>query len=132
MRVAGRILGLGLLTIFLAVTSGPASAEPPAMDDVPYQDDAHASRRPLAPPPWDRAAALDLSLGSMMINTIFFPVKLAIGLVGAELGGLAGAMNGGDIEAAAGVWNVTTDGSYFITPADLDGRGSVQLGGDSR
>lgn len=67
----------------------------------------------------------------MLINAVYFPVKMALGIVGAEVGGLAGAMNGGDEEAAAGIWNVTTDGSYFVTPADLDGRGDFRLGSDA-
>ncbi len=101
------------------------------MDEVPPERDAFGKNRPIAPEPWNRAVSLDLSLGSMLINTVFFPVKLAVGIVGAEIGGLAGALNGGDQEAARGVWNVTTDGSYFVTPAALDGRERFTLGSDA-
>lgn len=101
------------------------------LDEVPPERDAFGANRPIAPEPWNRAVSLDLSLGSLLINTVFFPVKLAVGIVGAEVGGLAGALNGGDEEAARGVWNVTTDGSYFVTPAALDGRERFTLGSDA-
>lgn len=108
-----------------------AYGPPPSLDEAPAERDAFSANRPIAPAPWNRAVSADLSLGSMLINAVFFPVKMAIGIVGAEVGGLAGAANGGDEEAARGIWNVTTDGSYFVTPADLDGRGQFTLGSDA-
>lgn len=108
-----------------------AYGPPVGLDEAPAEKDAFSANRPIAPAPWNRAVSADLSLGSLLINTIFFPVKLAVGIVGAEVGGLAGAMNGGDEEAARGIWNVTTDGSYFVTPADLDGRDQFTLGSDA-
>ncbi|HEY8517186.1 MAG TPA: hypothetical protein VIS07_16885 [Candidatus Binatia bacterium] len=112
-------------------SSFSAYGPPIGLNEVPPEEDAFAAHRPIAPEPWNRAVSLDLSLGSLLINTVFFPVKLAVGIVGAEIGGLAGAMNGGDQEAARGVWNVTTDGSYFVTPAALDGREQFTLGSDA-
>lgn len=112
-------------------SSFSAYGPPIGLNEAPAEKDAFSDNRPIAPAPWNRAVSLDLSLGSMLINTIFFPVKLAVGIVGAEVGGLAGAMNGGDEEAARGVWNVTTDGSYFVTPARLDGRDEFTLGSDA-
>ncbi len=112
-------------------SSFSAYGPPTGLEEQPAEKDAFAADRPIAPAPWNRLVSLNLSLGSMLINTVFFPVKLAVGLVGAEVGGIAGAMNGGDEEAAAGVWNVTTDGSYFVTPAALDGRSEFTLGSDN-
>jgi len=113
-------------------SSFSAYGPPTGLEETPAEKDAFATDRPIAPAPWNRLVSFGpLSLGSMLINTVFFPVKLAVGIVGAEVGGLAGAMNGGDEEAAAGVWNVTTDGSYFVTPAALDGRSEFALGGDN-
>ena len=108
-----------------------AYGPPPGLNEAPPEQDAFSPNRPIAPAPWNRAVSANLSLGSMLINAVFFPVKMPLGIVGAEVGGLAGAMNGGDEEAAAGIWNVTTDGSYFVTPADLDGRGEFTLGSDT-
>jgi hypothetical protein len=150
----GRIFGARARTIGLAtglaalLTASPGLAEsnpvpdstedssfsaygpPTGLAEMPPEKDAFAANRPIAPEPWNRAVSADLSLGSMLINTVFFPIKLAVGIVGAEVGGLAGAMNGGDEEAARGIWNVTTDGSYFVTPAALDGREQFTLGSD--
>jgi hypothetical protein len=112
-------------------SSFSAYGPPVGLDEIPPEKDAFAENRPIAPEPWNRAVGLDLSLGSLLINTVFFPVKMVVGIVGAEVGGLAGAMNGGDEEAARGVWNVTTDGSYFVTPAALDGRERFTLGSDA-
>lgn len=131
-----------LVTSFAAAEGNPvpdstedssfsAYGPPTSLEETPAEKDAFAANRPIAPEPWDKAVSLNLSLGSLLINTVFFPVKLALGIVGAEVGGLAGAMNGGDEEAAAGVWNVTTDGSYFVTPAALDGRSEFRLTGDA-
>ena len=108
-----------------------AYGPPPSLEEAPAERDAFSPNRPIAPAPWNRAVSANLSLGSILINAVYFPVKMALGIVGAEVGGLAGAMNGGDEEAAAGIWNVTTDGSYFVTPADLDGRGDFRLGSDA-
>ena len=142
MRTAATFCAV-LLSASLAAAQGnpvPDSTEdstfsaygpPTSLEETPAEKDAFAANRPIAPAPWNRLVSLNLSLGSMLINTVFFPVKLAVGIVGAEVGGLAGAMNGGDEEAAAGVWNVTTDGSYFVTPAALDGREEFALGGDA-
>ncbi|MEI8357249.1 MAG: hypothetical protein RL698_3013 [Pseudomonadota bacterium] len=95
-----------------------------------YYDDLYVRRRLVERYPVERGQAAALSVGSTLINTVFFPVKLAVGIVGAEAGGFAGAMNGGDEEAAAGIWNVTTDGSYFVTPRILDGREPFYWGSD--
>ena len=142
-RAIGLAAGLAaVLTASTGVAQGnpvPDSTEdstfsaygpPTGLAETPPERDAFAANRPIAPEPWNRAVSADLSLGSMLINTVFFPVKLVVGIVGAEVGGLAGALNGGDEEAARGVWNVTTDGSYFVTPAALDGREQFTLGSD--
>lgn len=115
-------------TTTTTVTTAPATS----MYDVAPEHDAYASERPLAPEPWDKAAEFVLSMSSVMFNVVIFPVKLAVGVAGAEVGGIAGALNGGDEEAAAGIWNVTTDGSYFATPEILDGRDRFHYAGDSR
>jgi hypothetical protein len=129
-RVAARAVAIAI-GVSLALATA-AHADPRDLNQVSPQYDAYASQRPDAPPPWDRAAELVLSLGSTLINVVYFPVKLATGIVGAEVGGIAGAMTGGDVEAAAGVWNVTTDGSYFATPQTLDNRADFRVGGDQR
>jgi hypothetical protein len=78
----------------------------------------------------NKAIGVGESLGSLIFNTFFFPVKLVVGTGGAVLGGVTGAMTGGDERAASQIWNVTTDGSYFMTPSKVEGRTRLRLTGD--
>jgi hypothetical protein len=131
----GRRMRRVVLCIALAgamLSSRLALAQPGDLNEVRPDQDAYAEDRPLAQPPVDRLVAADLSLGAALINVVYHPIKLAVGVGGAVLGGVVGALTGGDEEAAAGVWNVTTDGSYFTTPARLDSRRSFEFGGDVR
>ena len=57
-----------------------------------------------------------------VINLLFyFPLKLVVGIVGAELGGISGWATGGDERAAEGIWRPTVGGTYFITPQIIEG-----------
>jgi len=120
------------LTGAALLASRVAFAQPGDLTEVSPDHDAYAYDRPLAEPPADKAVGVVLSLGSVMLNLVYHPVKLAVGIVGAELGGIAGAVTGGDQEAAAGIWNVTTDGDYWVQPARLDSRRSFSVTGDQR
>ena len=57
-----------------------------------------------------------------VLSVVYFPVKLALGTAGALLGGISGWATGGNERAAEGIWRPLTGGSYFITPAVLDGK----------
>src|SRR5215471_1224781 len=94
--VAARTVAIAIgVSLALATV---AHADPRDLNQVSPQYDAYSSQRPDAPPPWDRLVGVVLSLGSAMINVVYFPVKLATGVVGAEVGGIAGALTGGDVE----------------------------------
>ncbi len=56
-----------------------------------------------------------------VINLFYFPLKLVVGIVGAELGGISGWATGGDERAAEGIWRPMTGGTYFITPQIIEG-----------
>jgi hypothetical protein len=56
-----------------------------------------------------------------VLSLFYFPLKLAVGVSGAVLGGVSGWATGGDERAAEGVWRPMTGGTYFITPQVLDG-----------
>lgn len=92
----------------------------------PYEDAFHEDRAP------SKGIGFLASLGSIVMSAVTFPVKMVVGVGGAMTGGVAGAMNGGDEEAAAGIWNVTTDGSYYVSPQVLEGRKPFRLTGDHR
>ncbi len=71
--------------------------------------------------------AAGFSLLAAVTNVVYFPVRLGLTAVTAELGGLTGWMVGGDQQAAQAVWNVT-DGQAYITPAILEGREALRFG----
>lgn len=83
-------------------------------------------------PHLNRTKRFFLSIGSTIGSVLYFPVKLVVGVTGAWVGGIAGALSGGDQATAAGIWNVTTDGDYFVSPEELDHTREFRLTGDHR
>ena len=68
-----------------------------------------------------------VSLAAALLNAVYFPARLVLTIVTAELGGYTGMMTGGDRQAAGAVWDAT-DGQGFITPAMLEGREPMRFG----
>jgi len=60
-------------------------------------------------------------LGLPILNVVYFPVKLVVGVAGAVLGGVSGFLSGGNERLAEGIWHPMTGGTYFITPEMIDG-----------
>jgi hypothetical protein len=73
------------------------------------------------------AQAAGISLGAALVNTVYFPVRLAVTVLTAEVGGFTGFFTGGDNASARSVWN-STNGQAFITPDILEGRERLQFG----
>jgi hypothetical protein len=71
------------------------------------------------------ASEFGLALLTPLVNVVYFPVKLAVGVVGAALGGISGWATGGDERAAEGIWRPMTGGTYWITPGMM--RGETQF-----
>ncbi len=102
-----------------------AYGEPIEMQYVDAERDAFAFER--AP---NKGVGVAESFGGLIFNSFFFPLKMVLGVGGAALGGTIGALSGGDERSAAQIWNVTTDGSYFITPSEMEGKRPLRLTGD--
>lgn len=128
-------VGAAMFVLVAAVVPANAESEfvyreepwPGDLTEVsPYDDAFHEDRAP------SKGVGFLASLGSMVMSAVTFPVKMVVGVTGAVTGGVAGAMNGGDEEAAAGIWNVTTDGSYYVSPQVLEGRKPFRMTGDHR
>jgi len=66
------------------------------------------------------AAALDL---------VYTPAKTITALVGLPIGAMTGLLTGGDTRSAYAVWVPMTSGTYFITPANLEGAEPVEFFG---
>ena len=73
------------------------------------------------------AQALGISLLAATANLVYFPVRLAVTVVTAELGGLTGWLTGGDQPSARAVWNAT-EGQAFITAGMIEGRETLRFG----
>jgi len=73
------------------------------------------------------AQAGGISLAAAAINVFYFPVRFAVTLVTAEVGGLTGWLTGGDTASARSVWGLT-DGQAYIKPAILEGRERLRFG----
>jgi hypothetical protein len=89
-----------------------------------------ASAAPQAPqlePPPRPAQAAGFSLAAAGANIFYFPARFALTVVMAELGGLTGAMTGGDSRSARAVCNLT-QGQAFITPGVLEGHEALRFG----
>ncbi|MFI5396692.1 MAG: hypothetical protein ACHQ9S_14250 [Candidatus Binatia bacterium] len=67
------------------------------------------------------------SLLAALTNIVYFPLRLTITLVTAEVGGFAGWITGGDKAAAQAVWQ-STDGQAYIRPEVLEGRERLRFG----
>ena len=59
--------------------------------------------------------------GALAIDVVYVPVRFAITVVGAFVGGFEGLISAGDVGAADKIFGIT-DGSQVITPAMLEGR----------
>lgn len=65
-------------------------------------------------------AELGMGIASTVLSVFYTPVRLAVGVVGAGLGGVEGWLTGGDLRTARSMWRPTVEGDYFIRPDHLD------------
>ncbi len=75
------------------------------------------------------AAEFGLAVGAAAGNLVYLPVKVIVALGGLALGGLTGALTGGDERAAYAVWVPAASGTYLLTPAHLEGTVPIEFFG---
>jgi len=77
----------------------------------------------IAHPPPGRTPGGEFARGvaAPVFSAVYFPVKFGVSVAGAFLGGVSGFLTGGNDRAAEGIWHPTVGGTYFITPAILEG-----------
>ena len=71
--------------------------------------------------------AVGMTFAAMGANLVYMPVRFAVTVVTAEVGGFLGWINGGDPQSAQALWNVT-DGPGVVRPAMLEGRQPLWFG----
>jgi hypothetical protein len=74
-------------------------------------------------------AEFGLAVASSVLSVLYTPFRFVYGVVGAELGGVAGWTTGGDMRTAKGIWRPTTEGHYYVRPDYLDGTERFRFNG---
>lgn len=65
-------------------------------------------------------AELGMGVASTILSVFYTPVRLVVGIVGAEFGGVEGWLTGGDLRTARSMWRPTVEGDYYVRPDHLD------------
>ena len=73
-----------------------------------------------------RKPAPGAALAAAALNLVFMPMRVALTVVFAELGGLTGFLTGGNRDAASDIWNLVGGGNY-ITPEFIEGKEPLYL-----
>jgi hypothetical protein len=102
------------------VTTTYGFNESPPFADIVHEDTNNAGKE------------FGLSVGSTFLSILYHPIRMVTGIVGAELGGIAGWTTGGDQRAARGIWRPLTEGDYFVRPDHLDRTERFQFGNYAR
>jgi len=64
-------------------------------------------------------------------NIFWVPAKLVVAAVAMPVGGIAGALSGGDARTAYAIWVPALGGTFFLTNGHLDGSKPIEfLGSD--
>ncbi|GIW44104.1 MAG: hypothetical protein KatS3mg077_1386 [Candidatus Binatia bacterium] len=73
------------------------------------------------------AQDLGITLVTSLVNSVYVPARLALTTAAAIVGGFVGLVNGGNLDAAAAIWQ-TADGDAFVTPSMIEQRRWPRLG----
>jgi hypothetical protein len=64
-------------------------------------------------------------------NIFWVPAKLVVAAIAMPVGGIAGALSGGDARTAYAIWVPAMGGTFFLTNGHLDGSKPIEfLGSD--
>ena len=62
-------------------------------------------------------------------NIFYMPAKFLVAMAAIPVGGLAGALSGGDARTAYAIWVPAMGGTYFLTNGHLDGSKPIEFFG---
>jgi hypothetical protein len=62
-------------------------------------------------------------------NVLYMPAKFLVAIAAIPVGGLAGALSGGDARTAYAIWVPAMGGTYFLTTSHMDGSRPVEFFG---
>ena len=66
---------------------------------------------------------------SVAANLLYTPPKLLMALIGLPVGALTGVFTGLNVRSMYAVWVPTVTGTYFVTPAHLEGTRPIEFFG---
>jgi hypothetical protein len=69
------------------------------------------------------------AVAAAALNAFYVPVKAVMAVVGLATGSLVGLASGGDVRAAYAIWVPTASGTWFFTPAEVEGSREVEFFG---
>jgi hypothetical protein len=70
-----------------------------------------------------------LAGASVAANLLYTPPKLLTALIGLPVGALTGVCTGWNVRSMYAVWVPTVTGTYFLTPAHLEGKRPIEFFG---
>jgi hypothetical protein len=85
-----------------------------------------ASGRPAAA---NQAEEAGRALASVGVNIFYLPAKAVMAVVGLAAGSVVGLATGGDVRSAYALWVPTASGTWFVTPAQVEGSRPVEFFG---
>src|SRR5207237_10305614 len=77
----------------------------------------------------DAGTEFGLASGAVGASLLYPPPKVLTALLGLPAGALAGVVTGGDLRTMYAVWVPTVTGTYFLTPAHLEGARPIEFFG---
>ncbi len=77
----------------------------------------------------DPGREIGLAGASVAANLLYTPPKLLTALIGLPVGALTGLCTGWNLRSMYAVWVPTVTGTYFLTPAHLEGTRPIEFFG---
>jgi hypothetical protein len=69
------------------------------------------------------------AIASAGLNLFYFPVKAVMAVVGLAAGSVVGLATGGDVRSAYAIWVPMASGTWFFTPAQVEGTKPIEFFG---
>jgi len=111
--VAGVSLS-GCVAVVAGVAAGAAAGTAASVKEGREEDASHSAMA---------------YVGTVIANTVYFPVKVVFAGTGAVTSGLVYVVTLGDSRTTNTVWTTTTGGNYVVTPSMIEGRDFIHFTG---
>jgi len=69
------------------------------------------------------------AIAGATLSVFYLPVKAVMAVCGLVAGSFVGLVTGGDVRAAYAIWVPTASGTWFFTPAQVEGSKDVEFFG---